>query len=281
MIRKFLTILIAVSATLFVGCDDDPDLILIDTVPATPQGVYSVTGDDAVYIYWNGPYENDIDGYIVWRSFEPLTNYEEIAYVDAVSNPDLDLLIYEYIDRNVVNGATYYYAVSSVDNAGQVSELSAENVFDTPRPDGVVILADSGSIINQSGYNFAAQAVVSATSEVADVFVDMFDGTFYLNARDVNTDIQDMGYTESFDDIGWAPTEGWSEVGWMEIILDHTYVIWTRDNHFAKLRVTAINSITVDFQWAYQTDDGNPELKPVVTTVTKPVHGPEYLIKSF
>lgn len=281
MIRKFMTILIAVSATLFVGCDDDPELIMIDTTPATPQGVYSVTGDHAVYVYWNGPYESDIDGYIVWRSFEPLTNYDDIAYVDAVSNPDLDLLIYEYIDQNVVNGATYYYAVSSVDKAGQVSELSAENVFDTPRPEGVVTLADSGSVMNQSGYNFAVQSVVSATSEVADVFVDMFDGIFYLNARDANTDIQDMGYTTSFDEIGWAPVDGWSEVGWMEIIDGHTYVIWTRDNHFAKLRVTGINSITVDFEWAYQIDDGNPELKPAVTSVAKPVHDTDYLIKEF
>ncbi|UCG62016.1 MAG: hypothetical protein JSV52_01625 [Candidatus Zixiibacteriota bacterium] len=278
MIKKFLTIMIALSAAFFVGCEDD-DPILIDMAPAAPQGVYSVTGDHEVYIYWYGPYESDIEGYIIWRSFEPIHNYQQVGYVDAVSNPNLDLLIYEYIDRAVVNGATYYYAVSSVDKAGQVSELSAENVFDTPRPDGAVTLADSGSIMNQSGYNFAAQAVVSATSEVADVFIDMFDGIFYLNARDIFTDIQDMGYTESFDDIGWAPPDGWSEVGWMEIIQDHTYVIWTRDNHFAKLRVESINSITVDFLWAYQTVDGLQELKPVV--MEKPVHGPEYLIKSF
>lgn len=278
MIRKFLTIAIALTAGLLAGCEDD-NAILIDTAPMTPQGVYSVTGDNAVYLYWNGPYESDIDGYIIWRSFEPINNYQQIAYVDAVPNPALDLLIYEYIDHAVINGATYYYAVSAVDRAGQVSELSAELVFDTPRPDGAVTLADSGSVMNQSGYNFEARAIVSATSEVADVFVDLFGGIFYLNARDVYTDIQDMGYRDSFDDVDWSPTEGWSEVGWLEIIEGHVYVIWTRNNHFAKMRVESTGSISVDFLWAYQTDEGNTELKPVV--MTKPVHGPEYLIKSF
>lgn len=281
MKTKLFTILIAVSVLFFVGCDDDNDVILIDMTPAAPQGVFSVTGDNAVYIYFNGPYESDIDGYIIWRSLEPLTNYGEIGTVDAVSNSNLDLIIYEYIDVAVNNGVTYYYAVSSVDNSGQISELSAEDVFDTPRPEGETILSDAAVNSNVSGYNFAAEARVSATSEVADVFVDRASDIFFINAGDILTDIQDMGFTSSLDDVGWAPEEGWSDIGWFEIIVGHTYVIWTNDNHFAKIRVLSINSISVNFEWAYQTDEGNPELKPVVPTATKPVHGDDYLRKNF
>ncbi|UCE25453.1 MAG: hypothetical protein JSU74_05245, partial [Candidatus Zixiibacteriota bacterium] len=160
MSKKFLTILIAAASMLFMGCDNDDDVVVIDFAPAAPQGVYSVTGDNAVYVYFNGPYESDIDGYIIWRSLEPVHNYQDIGWVDAVANPNLDLLIYEFVDGSARNGVTYYYAVSSVDDAGQASELSAENVFDTPRPEGRVELFDSSYSMVTSGYNFAAQARV-------------------------------------------------------------------------------------------------------------------------
>ncbi len=79
----------AFTALFFVGCsDDEADVIIADFTPAAPQGVYSITGDGEVDIFWYGPYESDIAEYIVWRSYEPTTNYSEIARVDAVANPE-------------------------------------------------------------------------------------------------------------------------------------------------------------------------------------------------
>jgi len=284
MNSRILLILTALAALLFVGCDHDDDVVMVDFAPAAPQGVYSVTGDDMVEIYWVGPYESDIVRYIVWRSFDPITDYREIGSVVAESNPNLDYIRYGFVDDNVTNGVTYYYAVSSVDKAGQVSELSAEEVFDTPRPEGLVELVDSLVSPLEAGFNLENAVVVSSHSSLADFFVDRVPGfydVFYINAADINTDIQDMGYTVDFDDIGWAPEFGWSENGFLEIIEDHTYVIWTRDYHFAKVRVESINvySGTVVFKWAYQTDEDNLELKPVV--VEKPVHDSDYLTKEF
>ena len=261
-----------------VGCEDDDEIY--DPVPATPQGVFSITGDDAVYVFWNGPYESDLAGYIIWRSFEPYDNYVEVGRVSADANPDLDLLIYEFIDYNVTNGITYFYAVSAYDYAGQVSALSAEDVFDTPRPEGEVALFDVFVDSTVSGFDLSNATVVQYNSVAADVYVDRVDGIFYLNVVDVLTDLQDMGFTDNFNDIGWAPDDGWSENGWAELILGHTYVIWTRDLHFAKMRVMALNSNSVMFQWAYQTDQDNQELKPALTAPKKPVHGPDYLDKN-
>ena len=282
---KLLTLIMALGALFFVGCEENDNVIVqevvVDVVPAPPQNVFSVTGDGAVYIYWNGPYEEDIDSYIVLRSFEPTTNYQEIATVNAVPNSNLDLIVYEYVDNSATNGVKYWYAVASVDEAGQVSELSAEDVFDTPRPDGSVELADYLVSPNSAGFGFGVQARVAYDSPVADVYVDRVDGIFYLNVVDVDTDIQDMGYTETFDDVGWAPQVGWSENGWQEIIDGHTYVIWTRDNHFAKLRVNMINANSVLFEWAYQTVSGELELvAPISEINAKPVHGEGYLSKS-
>ncbi len=74
-----------------------------------------------------------------------------------------------------------------------------------------------------------------------------------------------MGFTDNLDVIDVAPLYGWSLNGWCEVIAGHTYVFWTDDNRYAKVRVTAINQDNVVFDWAYQTVAGNPELKPKVS----------------
>ncbi|MBD3257604.1 hypothetical protein GF377_04160, partial [candidate division GN15 bacterium] len=190
-----LILLLSLLATAMIGCDDDDEVW--DPIPATPQGVYSITGDEVVWVYWNGIYERDVREYIVYRSLQPTTNYVETGRVAAVDNPDLDLLIYEFADVNVSNGQTYYYAVSAVDAAGQVSALSAEDVFDTPRPEGTVTLFPHQLDASLAGFNFASNQIVNYTSVAADVFVDSVGGTFYLNADSTApvADIQDMGYT--------------------------------------------------------------------------------------
>ena len=61
-------------------------------------------------------------------------------------------------------------------------------------------------------------------------------------------------------------TQGWSPSGTVEAVVGHNYVVWTRDNHFAKFRVTAVSATTVTLDWAYQLDPGNQELAVTPTT---------------
>ena len=272
------------TAALLIGCDDDNNNpVYSNKVPSAPQGVYSVTGDNSVEIVWNGVYERDIDQYIIYRSLNATTGYNEIGSIVADDNPDLDLIIYNFFDNSANNGQTYYYAVTAVDNDGQESPLSAETVFDTPRPDGSVNLYSLYADPSVAGFALGANPSRVAWNNVsADVYVDDVDGIFYLNVSNDTTDIQDVGFTETFDEIGYAPQNGWSQLGYVELILGHTYVIWTSDYHFAKMRVVSINSGTgmVSFDWAYQTDADNPELAPAIVGGEKPSHGPDYLRKS-
>lgn len=277
---RLFVLFLMLAAFFAVGCEDNDRILVVDAFPAAPQGLYSVTGDGAVYLYWNAPYEDDIEGFVVWRSFEASTGYTELATITAEPNPNLDLVIYEYVDQSAVNGVTYYYAVSAFDEAGQLSDLSAEDIMDTPRPEGTVDLFDTLSLSTASAFSFSAMSRVSYNSGVADVFVDYFDGIFYINVSNDQIDIQDVGYTETFDDVSWAPVNGWSENGWLELIDGHTYIIWTSDLHFAKMRVTSINANSISFQWAYQTDVDNPELVAPNFVTSKPVHKAGYLNKS-
>lgn len=252
-----------------ISCNESK-IVEVDAVPQPPQGVFSVTGDGSVTINWNGPYEKDLDYFRVYRSNSATTGYVEIGVRDAQANPNLNLLKYNFVDNNPVNGTTYYYAVSSVDNSGQESDLSAEEVFDTPRPQGTVQLYSKFVDPTRAGFDLSTHLTVNSSSTVADFFVDdvtnSTDTTLFLNAEDIQTNIQDVGYTDSFGDIGYAVSNGWSNLGYVEVITGHTYLIWTRDNHFAKVRVTSFNRLagTVNLEWAYQTDPNNMELAPPV-----------------
>jgi hypothetical protein len=274
--KTALTLMLAMTILGITGCEREKDYIVVDNIvyvydeddpPPVPQGVYSITGDREVLLYWlpvddvNG----DFASYVVYRSdHHPDTGYVEIGRTTS-----------EYfVDRTVTNGHTYYYAVSSVDIDGNLSDLSYEYVFDTPRPQGANrTVFDYNRFPDYAGWNLAGAQVVNYQSIYCDFYLEYFagDDVFYLNVNDTATYLQDMGYTKSLDEIDYSPEYGWSQNGWCEVILGHTYVFWTGDNHFAKIRVTAVNSNQIYFDWAYQVDPGNPELKPRLA------NGPEYL----
>lgn len=269
--KRLMFVLLILAAAAFVGCeDDDHDQILVpqdNTAPPVPQGVYSVTGDGEVLLYWLpiDDVDGDFETYVVYRSdFDPDTGY---WYIGETTNE-------YFIDDDVTNGHTYYYAVSSVDHGGNLSALSYEYVFDTPRPQGTgAVMFDYNAVPSYAGWDFAAMQTVNYLSVDCDIYAEYLPGddVFYINVTSGNVDIQDMGYTENLDVIGYSPTEGWSRNGWLEVIVGHTYVVWTVDNHFAKIRVTAIVDDHLIFDWAYQVDPGNPELKPLVK------RSPDYL----
>ncbi len=286
MKTTLLAIFIIFTTLFMVGCESNTsDILVVDEIPQPPQGVYSVTGDGAVYLYWNAPYETDIASFTIWRSFIADSLYTQIGEVNAIPNPDLNLDQYVYTDNSVTNGVTYYYAVATVDEAGQESEqLSAEMVFDTPRPEGTATLFDTVTYPALSAMIFGEPSIpVSYTNSAADFFVDELEGILYINAADVNTDIQDMGFTDSLEVIGYAPdtSVGWSTLRYFELIEGHTYVFWTRDNHYAKVRVLSLTASSVNIEWAFQTDAGNPELVQSIVKKEKPVHSANYLKKNF
>jgi len=256
MKKMTLILLTLMVGVLVFGCDNEKDVVYVeeDNPPAPPQGVYSVTADEAIYLYWLPVRESDVDYYRVWWSDASDGTYEVFGTTENT----------EYVDTDVDNGTTYYYAVTAVDQAGNESELSYENVFDTPRPEAFdQSLNEFVNYPNTSGFDLSIGQVVPYNSDNADFFVD-FDPTlnaFFINVPDTMTDIQDMGYTYDFDEITYAPGDGWSYVGWVEVIVGHTYVIWTRDDHFAKVRVTYAdydNNDNIIFGWAYQVSTVDP-----------------------
>jgi hypothetical protein len=234
-----------------VGCNDRHDRIIsVDAVPFNVEGVYSVTGDQQVTIYWRANQETDISYYKVYRNNAPTGTFTLIGTANGTS----------FVDGSVVNGNTYYYAVAAVDRAGQESaELSFENVFDTPRPEGVdAVLTDAITNDSASGWDFSAVANRTSGDARTDIWYETPSGHYYVVAP-VDTKIQDAGYVQ-LRDVDFAPPSGWSTDGVVEAIVGHSYIVLTRDGNYAKFEVMARGAGSLTMDWAYQIDPDNPEL---------------------
>jgi hypothetical protein len=253
-VRGGMAVLAAGSLIALAGCDDH---VVVDRYGCdeahAPVGLYSVTGDEEVTIFWIPVAEEDVDVFVVYRSSSPDGVFTEIGH----SRRDF------FVDRNVVNGRTYFYAVAAVDRCGYESDLSYELAFDTPRPEGFdeFLYDANGDNWRRSAWDFDAYRNVPWDVTDADVFFLWSDGVPYLVCADEYTDIQDAGFA-GFDDVSWAPTEGWSPTGTVEVVPGHVYVVWTWNNHFAKVRVRQVQGGYIVFDWAYQIDGGNQELSP-------------------
>jgi hypothetical protein len=228
-----------------------------------PVGLYSVTGDGQVAVYWIPVEPENVSQFVVYRSTSSDGGFREIGH----SNRDY------FVDNTVSNGVTYYYAVSAIDPCGYETELSRETVYDTPRPEGfdARIYDSNGDNWPRSGWDLSLARSVPWNDVDADIYFIRTDGGDFLVAPNTETDIQDAGYA-NFDDVSWAPTSGWSPTGSVEVIPGHVYVVWTNTNNFAKVRARSLSEDYLVFDWAYQIDSGNPELAPKPVRMSAPIN---------
>ncbi|KAA3612138.1 MAG: hypothetical protein DWQ05_19240 [Calditrichaeota bacterium] len=253
MLKKLTIITALFAASFFFGCEEKIYVEEDFEAPAVPRGVESITGDEVVFLSWYPNDESDLAGYGVFRSFYENEGYELLATTQSPHYDDLDVL----------NGQTYFYAVTAYDFSDNESDLSYDLVFDTPRPEGAgARMYDQNRFADISAYDFSNYSIQDFRDGSSDICFEYHQtsGGLYINTLRQDTQIQDYGYTETFDDVSYAPEFGWSKLGFVEAILGHTYLIWTSDNHFAKIRITDLNSDLVQFDWGYQIDPGNPEV---------------------
>jgi hypothetical protein len=273
--RKLMPILLAAASLGVAGCDDNSSPRDV-TPPAAPRGLYSVTGDHQATLSWLENTESDLAGYRVYEAqcaSGSSCPYDRIGVTAGT----------QYVAAGLTNGLTRFFAISAVDQAGNESPLSYDDVYDTPRPAGSTALNNFVNGVANAGWDFSAFSKVASDDASADVkygdngsvrqmfatSVQVQPGVF------VNNDIQDFGYASSLDAVDFAPvgvSGGWSPTGTVELIPGHCYVVWTWDDHYAKFRVTGISQSTVSFDWAYQTDPGNGELRarPARATTNSP-----------
>ena len=276
--RKLIPILLAAVALGNAGCNDSSSPRDVSP-PAAPRGLFSVTGDGSVKLSWLANTEGDLAGYRVYEAGCASGSncpYDRIGATQAT----------QMVVTGLTNGTTRYFAVSAVDNDGNESPLSYEDIYDTPRPAGSTALTNFFSDpttparwvsdTTHTGWDFSAFAKVSLNDPNSDVFYGNNGNIAQMFATWVQgqqpTEIQDAGYASSLDAVDYAPQGGWSPTGTVELIKDHNYIVWTWDDHYAKFRVTSISNSTVSLDWAYQVAASNGELhaRPVHTATNSP-----------
>lgn len=277
---KILIAALSILATLVVvGCEEKTKYITREDVPETPLGAYSVTGDRYVDIYWQANNDGGLtEGYGVYRYSHTEGDqdvYEKIGTVDDADidyDPNSGVREGWFRDTHVSNGSTYYYAIAAFNVYGE-SELSARDAQDTPRPQGTFSMDLTGEDQQRLGWDFSQSRTRNWNSVDADVFFEYdpnYDAFFIWSNRD-DVYLQSFGYTGSLQDVNWGePGGGWDNVGWMQLVDGHAYLVGIGDvdqdgtsENYGVVRITSLNSSTqeISFEWAYQTAQFNPELK--------------------
>lgn len=116
MIKRYLSIIIAITLALFVWSCSDPEEDDI-TPPAAPTNLnydINLSGDGQIYLRWEAPADDDVATYSIYRdgsgsgNFTVLTNTTETFYLDS----DLDYSI------------TYTYKITALDGNDNESAFS-------------------------------------------------------------------------------------------------------------------------------------------------------------
>jgi len=261
-ISKLLLAVFTLSIFFVTGCNNSTEP---KVKPVPPRNVYTVTGNKKVNVYWDHVDKGNINYYKVYVS----TNNNKFSFIGTSKG-------FSYLDNasDVKNGEKYYYAVVAVSYNGTESELSKENAYSTPRPQGL-----NESINNfiqfpaTSGFSLLSYKPVHfLVGKKADFFYeyDTKTGKYFMNVW-MDTDIADMGGTKNIHDIKVAPKSGWSiktvtindtlKAKYVEIAVGKTYVIHTHDNFYGKIRINDLRKERVFFDWAFMDSKGNMELE--------------------
>jgi len=249
-----LAIVLAAMAATSAGCIDETAPRDVRP-PAAPRGLTSTTGDHSVVLRWLDNTERDVAGYTVYQA--PCAGGSQCPYdrVGGTTGTRFEV-------DGLPNGVTTYFAVAAYDQDGNEGPLSYETVSDTPRPAGFdQTLDDAGLHPETSAWDFSDFRVRAFDDPETDVFFAHRDGVPVMFAPFTDTEIQDAGYASTLDAVDYAPSAGWAPSGTVELIAGHCYVVWTHENRYAKLRVTAVATCRLTFDWAYQVAAGVRELK--------------------
>ncbi len=178
----------------------------------------------------------------------------------------------DFLVTGLPNGVPRCFAVSTISRDGHESVWTRPRA-DTPRLDARnVIVYSRQTQPTQSGFAFFVPAtgqfgsVLPSTRADADFVVDRAaDGTLSLLPVRAGTRIASYGPVADLTGIDVAPASGFGLAG-VRVFPGMGYVFETRLTdglHYGAIRVTMVGSDYVIFDWSYQTDPGNPELRRV------------------
>ena len=80
-------------------------------VPGAPERLKAVSGIGQVTLTWQPPADLSANGYVIQRSTSSSGDFSTVETYQLFVNP-------KFVDRDVIDGSTYYYRVAAVNQAG-------------------------------------------------------------------------------------------------------------------------------------------------------------------
>jgi hypothetical protein len=289
--KNVLLVLGALAVLGFSGCNDDDVQVVEPSELVPPLGLYSITGDEQVILFWwCSNYGDDLVGFKIYQaegaySLEPR---EEVPAGFAVADSVVvDAPCGTLLQRTIgglVNGTTYSFLVVAAkgDEWREISHTS--NITgDTPRQESdaatEIVLYAKQENAEAAGFELSDFTVVDCSEldpgdyttplGLGDIMCEKFGIVGGVGDRawldGINgAGVQCLGFMQDWNDADQAPLNGYADPGHsIEALMGHVYAIATGDGHYAKVQLLGIDdeSAWVRIKAAYQPQWGNPEYK--------------------
>lgn len=246
-----------------------------DRLPA-PSGLVSISLDRAVHLSWSAnAYNADPDRFDYYRVYSTLYDLDAQLcdtdwFLEGTTVSD------DFLMTGLTNGRPLCFKVSAVTRDGTESVASSFRA-DTPRPDARNVVVDAvQAAVATSGFRFqlpgntALGHVLAGDRTDIDFKVDrLADGTIQLVPvrSDVSMVLYSPNATDDLTSIDVAPPDNVFTRTPQAVLPGDGYVVRLMADgalHYGAIRITHVGRDYVIFDWAYQTDPGNPELTRTV-----------------
>jgi hypothetical protein len=248
----------------------------------SPATLVSTSLNGAIHLAWSdNAFANDPEGFRQYRVYSALYSLDE-QLCDAQWSLEGTTVSPEFLAGALANGVPRCFGVSAESVEGWESVWSPIRA-DTPRPDArnVILWADAVDA-GQAGFRFfqdlngdgqvgpAELGIIGSSSSPAmDFWIDRDPSTLELIITPERAGTGVVLYDEidpvaDLTSIDIAPISGFSAVP-ITVVPGYGYVFeMDGGDGFARygaLRPTHVGTEYMIFDWAYQTDPGNPELQ--------------------
>jgi hypothetical protein len=245
-----------------------------------PNDLVTTSLNGAVYLYWtDNPFTAEPDGFWQYRVYSTTYSLDtqlcgnEWVLEGTTVAP-------EFISGALANGVSRCFGVSAESIEGWESMWSPV-VWDTPRPDArnVLLYADAVDptqagfrfFLDSNGDGVASPLELGLVSTSASSAVDFYlhrdaSQILYLVPKRTGTTVVQYGNgpLDDLTSIDIAPLSGYSTAG-IEAVPGYGYVFEMDGGdgyaRYGAVRPTHVGQNFILFDWSYQTDAGNPQLR--------------------
>ena len=262
------------------ACGDDNGGTGTGTPPEAPNSLSSVSLDGAVALTWSdNPFQADRN---LFQNYRVYTTSYDLDHDQCGTDWQLEgtTVAPEFLVGALENGVSRCFSVTAFSVEGAESNRSPVRP-DTPRPDARnVVLFAVQARPDVSGFRFWQDLNTDGESQIAelglirsghdnsiDFFVDRdSNGDLFLTPLRPGTGVEyadDASPVEDLTSIDFAPDQSYETSG-IQAVPGFGY-IFEMDGQdgfkrYGALRVTHVGQDFLIFDWAFQTDPGNPEL---------------------